>query len=136
MPARPRVPALTWRSPNCSTRQDTASSSTSARPKARTSSPGWTASGPTTKPCGTPGRRWRWRRTGWDEVASRCLTCGNCTLACPTCFCTTVEDTTDLTGEHAERWERWDSCFDLDFSYLHRSEERRVGGRRERRCGL
>jgi sulfhydrogenase subunit beta (sulfur reductase) len=55
----------------------------------------------------------------WDEVASRCLNCGNCTLACPTCFCTTVEDTTDLTGEHAERWERWDSCFDLDFSYLH-----------------
>jgi sulfhydrogenase subunit beta (sulfur reductase) len=55
----------------------------------------------------------------WDEIASRCLTCGNCTLACPTCFCTTVEDSTDLTGTHAERWQRWDSCFDLDFSYLH-----------------
>jgi len=55
----------------------------------------------------------------WDEVASRCLTCGNCTLACPTCFCTTVTDTTDLTGAHAERWQEWDSCFDLDFSYLH-----------------
>ena len=55
----------------------------------------------------------------WDDVAARCLTCGNCTMACPTCFCTTVEDTTDLTGEHAERWELWDSCFDLDFSYLH-----------------
>lgn len=55
----------------------------------------------------------------WDEVAARCLTCGNCTLACPTCFCTSVEDSSDLTGEHAERWELWDSCFDLDFSYLH-----------------
>lgn len=55
----------------------------------------------------------------WDDVAARCLTCGNCTMACPTCFCTTIEDTTDLTGEHAERWESWDSCFDLDFSYLH-----------------
>jgi sulfhydrogenase subunit beta (sulfur reductase) len=55
----------------------------------------------------------------WDDVAARCLTCGNCTMACPTCFCTTIEDTTDLTGDHAERWERWDSCFDLDFSYLH-----------------
>ena len=55
----------------------------------------------------------------WDDVAARCLTCGNCTLACPTCFCTSVEDSTDLTGEHAERWELWDSCFDLDFSYLH-----------------
>ena len=55
----------------------------------------------------------------WDDVAARCLTCGNCTMACPTCFCTSIEEVTDLTGEHAERWERWDSCFDLDFSYLH-----------------
>ena len=55
----------------------------------------------------------------WDDVASRCLTCGNCTLACPTCFCTSVEDLTDLTGDHAERWQHWASCFDLDFSYLH-----------------
>jgi len=68
----------------------------------------------------------------WDEVASRCLTCGNCTLACPTCFCTTVEDTTDLTGEHAERWERWDSCFDLDFSYLHGGSVRTSGASRYR----
>jgi len=55
----------------------------------------------------------------WDEVANRCLTCGNCTMVCPTCFCTTVEDTTDLTGEHAERWRKWDSCFTLEFSHLH-----------------
>jgi sulfhydrogenase subunit beta (sulfur reductase) len=55
----------------------------------------------------------------WDEVASRCLTCANCTMVCPTCFCTTVEDVTDLTGEHAERWRKWDSCFTLDFSYVH-----------------
>jgi len=54
----------------------------------------------------------------WDDVAARCLSCGNCTMACPTCFCTTIQDTTDLTGEHAERWEQWDSCYDLDFSYL------------------
>ena len=47
----------------------------------------------------------------WDEVAERCLTCGNCTLVCPTCFCTSVEDVTDLTGEHAERTRSWDSCF-------------------------
>jgi ferredoxin len=54
----------------------------------------------------------------WDDVAERCLTCGNCTMACPTCFCTTVEDVTDLSGEHAERWQEWDSCFSLSFSYL------------------
>ena len=55
----------------------------------------------------------------WDQVAERCLTCANCTLVCPTCFCTTVEDTTDLSGDHAERWRRLDSCFTLDFSYIH-----------------
>jgi len=55
----------------------------------------------------------------WDDVASRCLSCANCTMVCPTCFCTTVEDVTDLGGEHAERWRRWDSCFTLDFSHIH-----------------
>ncbi|MFE3327043.1 4Fe-4S dicluster domain-containing protein [Streptomyces sp. NPDC059176] len=55
----------------------------------------------------------------WDDVTSRCLSCGNCTMVCPTCFCTTTEDVTDLTGDHAERWRRWDSCYDLDFSSLH-----------------
>lgn len=55
----------------------------------------------------------------WEEVADRCLTCGNCTMMCPTCFCTTVEDVTDLTFDHAERWQHWDSCFTLDFSYIH-----------------
>ncbi|MGC2462161.1 MAG: 4Fe-4S dicluster domain-containing protein [Steroidobacteraceae bacterium] len=55
----------------------------------------------------------------WDEVAERCLTCGNCTMVCPTCFCTTVEDHSDLSGTSAERVRKWDSCFTLDFSYLH-----------------
>jgi len=55
----------------------------------------------------------------WDQVAARCLSCANCTLVCPTCFCSTVEDVTDLTGEHAERWRRWDSCFTVEFSHIH-----------------
>lgn len=55
----------------------------------------------------------------WDDVASRCLTCANCTMACPTCFCTSIEDVADLRGEHAERWQLWDSCFTMDFSYIH-----------------
>ena len=55
----------------------------------------------------------------WDDVAERCLTCGNCTMVCPTCFCTSVEDTSDLTGASAERSRRWDSCFTMDFSYIH-----------------
>jgi sulfhydrogenase subunit beta (sulfur reductase) len=55
----------------------------------------------------------------WDDVADRCLTCGNCTMVCPTCFCTTVEDVTELDGEHVERHQRWDSCFTIDYSHVH-----------------
>jgi len=55
----------------------------------------------------------------WDNVAARCLTCANCTMVCPTCFCTTVEDVSDVSGLHAERWRRWDSCFTQTYSYIH-----------------
>jgi ferredoxin len=55
----------------------------------------------------------------WDDVAARCLGCANCTLVCPTCFCSSVEDTTSLEGDVAERWRRWDSCFTLGHSYMH-----------------
>lgn len=54
----------------------------------------------------------------WDDIAARCLACGNCTQVCPTCFCSTVEDVTDLSGNTADRWRKWDSCFTTDFSYI------------------
>ena len=55
----------------------------------------------------------------WDDVAARCLAYGNCTLACPTCFCSSVEDGSDFAGDEAGRQRVWDSCFTLDHSYLH-----------------
>ncbi|HEY5515353.1 MAG TPA: 4Fe-4S dicluster domain-containing protein, partial [Pengzhenrongella sp.] len=55
----------------------------------------------------------------WDDVAARCLTCTNCTLVCPTCFCTSVVDVTDLSGDLAERHRVWDSCFSREYSYIH-----------------
>jgi len=55
----------------------------------------------------------------WDEVATRCFACGNCTSVCPTCFCVTVEDPTDLATGITRRARRWDSCFSIDFSYIH-----------------
>jgi ferredoxin len=62
----------------------------------------------------------------WDEVAERCLSCGNCTMVCPTCFCTTVDDHGSLDGTSAERVRSWDSCFTLDFSYIHGGSVRRT----------
>ncbi|MCW4355968.1 4Fe-4S dicluster domain-containing protein [Hoyosella sp. YIM 151337] len=61
----------------------------------------------------------------WQDVASRCLACTNCTMVCPTCFCTSAEDVTDLTGSHAQRWQRWASCFEIEFSYVHGGSVRR-----------
>lgn len=55
----------------------------------------------------------------WEVVAQRCLTCTNCTMVCPTCFCTTADERPSLDGAQSERWRRWDSCFTLDFTYLH-----------------
>ena len=68
----------------------------------------------------------------WDDVAARCLTCGNCTMVCPTCFCTTVEDRTDLLTGEVSRAQRWASCFELDFAYLHGGSVRVSGESRYR----
>jgi ferredoxin len=68
----------------------------------------------------------------WDEVANRCLTCGNCTLVCPTCFCSAVEDETDLSGGEAERWRVWDTCFSVDYSHIHGGSIRPSGRSRYR----
>jgi sulfhydrogenase subunit beta (sulfur reductase) len=60
----------------------------------------------------------------WDQVAKRCLSCTNCTMACPTCFCHTTEEVPSLDAEKTERWRRWDSCFNLEFTKLHTTSVR------------
>jgi sulfhydrogenase subunit beta (sulfur reductase) len=61
----------------------------------------------------------------WDDVAGRCLSCGNCTMVCPTCFCSSVEDVTNLTGDEADRDRVWTSCFSIFYSYIHGGSVRR-----------
>jgi len=68
----------------------------------------------------------------WDDVAARCLTCGNCTMVCPTCYCSEMADTADLAGDHAERWREWESCFSLDFSHVAGGSVRRSAASRYR----
>jgi sulfhydrogenase subunit beta (sulfur reductase) len=68
----------------------------------------------------------------WEEVAKRCLTCANCTMVCPTCFCASVDDVSDLSGSEAERRRHWDSCFTMDFSYIHGGSVRTSAGARYR----
>jgi ferredoxin len=68
----------------------------------------------------------------WDDVASRCLACTNCTTVCPTCFCTSIEDVSDLTGDLDERHRVWDSCFSMEYSRLHGGAVRTWVGSRYR----
>ncbi|MGZ8995558.1 MAG: 4Fe-4S dicluster domain-containing protein [Rhodospirillales bacterium] len=68
----------------------------------------------------------------WEGIAERCLGCANCTMVCPTCFCASVEDTTDLDGTVAERRRVWDSCFTLEHSYIHGGGIRTSGAARYR----
>ncbi|KPV39785.1 cytochrome C [Thiohalorhabdus denitrificans] len=55
----------------------------------------------------------------WEEVAERCLSCGNCTNVCPTCFCHSQETVPDLEGEVSDQVRQWDSCFTSGHSYIH-----------------
>jgi ferredoxin len=55
----------------------------------------------------------------WKDVADRCLSCANCTMVCPTCFCTNVSEHPSLDGETVEQRRNWDSCFSLEFSFIH-----------------
>lgn len=63
----------------------------------------------------------------WDDVAKRCLSCTNCTMACPTCFCSTQEEVPNLDGTRVERWRHWDSCYNLAFTELHGTSVRKSG---------
>ena len=55
----------------------------------------------------------------WDDVAGRCLSCGNCTSVCPTCFCYSEADEPTLDGHSSEHYRQWDSCFTYGHSYIH-----------------
>jgi ferredoxin len=55
----------------------------------------------------------------WKDVASRCLSCTNCTMVCPTCFCHTVVDQEEIDGNLSRRVRKWDSCFSLEHAHIH-----------------
>jgi ferredoxin len=55
----------------------------------------------------------------WAEVAARCLSCGNCTSVCPTCFCHSEHEAPAVDGSGSTHYREWDSCFTQGHSYIH-----------------
>jgi sulfhydrogenase subunit beta (sulfur reductase) len=68
----------------------------------------------------------------WQTVAERCLSCANCTMVCPTCFCSSVEEVSDLTGDHVVRERSWASCFTAEHSYMNTGAVRKSTASRYR----
>jgi sulfhydrogenase subunit beta (sulfur reductase) len=55
----------------------------------------------------------------WEFFASKCLSCGQCTMVCPTCNCYDVRDVLDISPTKTGRRERyWDSCMFADYSQV------------------
>ncbi len=75
--------------------------------------------GPRTRYRGTPGGSARESRAPrWDAIAERCVSRRNCTMVCPTCFCTTVTNTSSLVQTAATRTRLWGSCFTTGHSEI------------------
>jgi len=55
----------------------------------------------------------------WDDIAKRCLACGNCTSVCPSCFCYSEHEQPELDGNKSTHIREWDSCFNQSHSYIH-----------------
>lgn len=52
----------------------------------------------------------------WDELGERCLSCGACSMVCPTCYCFDVVDRLDPDMKGGSRVRVWDSCQFRDFA--------------------
>jgi len=58
-----------------------------------------------------------WSRL-WEAHTRRCVLCGACNFACPTCYCFNVIDETDFAGRKGERVRVWDACHFKNFALV------------------
>ncbi len=54
----------------------------------------------------------------WEDVAEKCLSCGTCSMVCPTCYCYSVYDQLNLDVNTGQRKRRWDSCLFKDYALV------------------
>ena len=54
----------------------------------------------------------------WQDVGEKCLSCGTCSMVCPTCYCYAVFDELNLDADSGQRKRRWDSCLFTDYALV------------------
>ena len=55
-----------------------------------------------------------WEEPVWNELSAKCVNCGACTYACPTCHCFDIQD--EGKAKNGKRIRLWDSCMFPDFT--------------------
>jgi sulfhydrogenase subunit beta (sulfur reductase) len=63
----------------------------------------------------------------WDELGDKCLSCGSCSMVCPTCYCYDVVDDTQLGSREGSRTRSWDSCLFATHALVAGGENFRKG---------
>jgi len=66
----------------------------------------------------------------WMKVAAKCISCGICTLLCPTCCCFDICD--ELSKKQGARYRRWDSCGFSNYTQMPMENPREEKWRRVR----
>jgi len=64
----------------------------------------------------------------WDKIGERCLSCGNCTAVCPTCFCHQQHDNVSLADNSSTHYRQWSSCFSHNHGYMAGTHLRATSG--------
>ncbi|MFH1540416.1 MAG: 4Fe-4S dicluster domain-containing protein [Elusimicrobiota bacterium] len=55
----------------------------------------------------------------WDELGNKCLSCGTCSMTCPTCYCYRIfDEIVGLNLESGNRSRQWDCCLFRDHAIV------------------
>lgn len=63
----------------------------------------------------------------WDEFGEQCLSCGACSMVCPTCYCFDVTDRLSPDQKSGRRVRTWDSCQFKEFAAVAHGQNFREG---------
>lgn len=66
----------------------------------------------------------------WEKTAAKCISCGICTLLCPTCYCFDIND--ELVKQDGTRFRSWDSCGFPNYTKMPMENPRQEKWRRVR----